>query len=370
MTPFNRPYITGKEEQYIAEVLASRKFAGDGVFSKKCAKWLEQNTGCKKAILVPSGTAALEMMMLLADIQPGDEVIMPSFTFSSTANAVVLRHAVPVFVDIRPDTLNIDENLIEAAITPKTKAICPVHYAGVICEMDAINQIAKKHNLLVLCDAAQAIMSTYKDKPIGTLGDMATLSFHETKNIQCGEGGTLLINSPQFIERAEIIMEKGTDRSKFFRGEVDKYTWVDLGSSMLINEMTAAFLWAQLENASNITQMRLHLWETYHNVFMQHEESGYLCRPQIPPQCVHNGHIYYVLFKDTQTRDLAMHNLREHFIQSVFHYIPLDSASAGIRFGKTIRSLHVTENIATTLLRMPLYVDLDINIPQKIGRYI
>jgi len=357
--PFNKPHLTGKENEYMQQVLASGKFAGNGTFSRRCAAWLEEKTGCKKAVLVPSGTAALEMMMLLANIGPGDEVILPSFTFSSTANAIVLRGATPVFVDIREDTLNLDESLIEAAITPRTKAILPVHYAGVACEMDTILAMAEKHNLLVLEDAAQGILASYKGRPLGTLGQMGALSFHETKNIHCGEGGALLINDPALVERAEILMEKGTDRSKFFRGEIDKYSWVDMGSSYLINEMTAAFLWAQLEEAEQIIQERLSLWNQYHRELEPLEQKGTLRRPIIPKECQHNGHIYYVLFQDQEARNSAMDSLKSQGIHAVFHYIPLDSALAGKRFGVGKEALTVTPHLSETLLRLPLWVGLE-----------
>ncbi len=358
--PFNKPYLTGKETEYIAQVFQTRSFAGNGKFSKKCAKWLEETTGCKKAILVPSGTAALEMMMLLANIGPGDEVIMPSFTFSSTANAVVLRGATPVFIDIRPDTLNMDENLIEDAITPKTKAILPVHYAGVACQMDSITAIAEKNGLLVLEDAAQGIMAYYKGHHLGTIGQMGALSFHETKNIQCGEGGALLINDPSFIERAEILMEKGTDRSKFFRGEVDKYTWVDIGSSYLINEITAAFLLAQLEEAEKITKKRVSLWNSYHENLESFEKKGYLKRPTIPPECSHNGHIFYVILEKEETRDRVLEKSGAQGINATFHYIPLENTKAGKRFTRTPSSKpQVSTYIANRLVRLPLYPDLN-----------
>lgn len=361
--PFNKPYTTGKELGYIQQVIESERFAGNGTFSRKCAKWLEEKTGCLKAILTPSGTAALEMMMILADIGPGDEVIMPSFTFSSTANAVVLRGSTPVFVDIRPDTLNMDETLIESAITPRTKAIAPVHYAGVGCEMDVILEIAERHGLLVLEDAAQGILASYKDRPLGSIGQMGALSFHETKNIHCGEGGALLINDPAFIERAEIIMEKGTDRSKFFRGEIDKYTWVDLGSSYLINEMTAAFLWAQLEDAEDIISKRIYMWNTYHSELEILEAKGKLKRPTIPDECQHNGHIYYIVLENQEARNSLMDRLREQGIHSVFHYIPLDSAEAGVSFGKRSGDgLTDTELISRKLLRLPLYLGVDPSI--------
>ena len=361
--PFNRPYIVGKEMEYIRQVVEGGTLAGNGEFSRRCARWLEKATGCRKAVLVPSGTAALEMMMILAGIGPGDEVIMPSFTFSSTANAVVLRGAVPVFIDIRPDTLNMDEMLIEAAVTPRTKAILPVHYAGVGCEMDAIMAIAEKHGLLVLEDAAQCILSYYKGKHLGSIGQMGVLSFHETKNIHCGEGGALLINDPAFVERAEIVMEKGTDRSKFFRGEIDKYTWVDVGSSYLVNEITAAFLWAQLEEAESIIAKRLEIWKQYHRALAPLETEGCLRRPVIPNECFrHNGHIYYILLVTHKARDTLMANIKAQGILSVFHYIPLDSALAGRTYGAPSQKvLHVTVDLSGRLLRLPIFVGVPVD---------
>jgi len=358
--PFNRPYVTGREMEYIRTVVEGGRFAGNGEFSQKCARRLEEITGCRKAILVPSGTAALEMMMVLAGIGPGDEVIMPSFTFSSTANAVVLRGATPVFIDIRPDTLNMDETLVEAAITPRTRAILPVHYAGVGCEMDTIMSIAEKHGLLVLEDAAQCILSYYKNRHIGSLGQMGALSFHETKNIHCGEGGALLINDPAFVERAEIVMEKGTDRSKFFRGEIDKYTWVDVGSSYLVNEISASFLWAQLEEAENIVRSRLDLWNQYHEALAPLEAAGLLRRPVVPEACArHNAHIYYVLFNTAEERDATMSVLYEKGIKAVFHYVPLHSANAGKSLGTTFSTnLPVTTDLSCRLLRLPLFIGL------------
>ncbi|MDY9920618.1 MAG: dTDP-4-amino-4,6-dideoxygalactose transaminase [Synergistota bacterium] len=356
--PFNKPYVTGREIEYIQDVIESDRFAGNGEFSKRCAKWLEDTTGCRKAVLVPSGTAALEMMMILAGIGPGDEVIMPSFTFSSTANAIVLRGATPVFIDIRPDTLNMDEKLIERSINPHTKAILPVHYAGVGCEMDAITAIAEKHDLLVLEDAAQGIMSYYKGKHLGSIGQMGILSFHETKNIHCGEGGALLINDPALVERAEIVMEKGTDRSRFFRGEIDKYSWVDVGSSYLINEITAAFLWAQLEEAENIVEKRLSAWNAYYSSLEQLEINGFLRRPLIPKEVRHNAHIFQILFINGEERDKVMALLNSNSVNAVFHYIPLDSATAGVRFGRTdniIDDLPITSNVSSRLLRLPLW---------------
>jgi dTDP-4-amino-4,6-dideoxygalactose transaminase len=359
--PFNKPFLTGNEINYIKKALESGRLAGNGEFSRRCAGWLEQKTGCRKAILVPSGTAALEMMMILANIGPGDEVIMPSFTFSSTANAVVLRGATPVFVDIRPDTLNLDESLIEAAVTSRTKAILPVHYAGVGCDMDIILSIAERHGLLVLEDAAQCILSYYKERHLGSLGQMGALSFHETKNIQCGEGGALLINDPAFVERAEIVMEKGTDRSKFFRGEIDKYTWVDMGSSYLMNEMTAAFLWAQMEEAEMIVKRRCELWNRYHEALVSLETAGLLRRPIVPEDCaLHNAHIYYILLNTPQTRDALMAELKRQGVLAVFHYIPLDTATAGVVYGKRSEvPLEVTYSISERLLRLPLFFDFE-----------
>src|SRR5438105_10144686 len=288
--PFNKPYMTGKELWYISQAHAKAHLAGDGEFTKKCSQWLERQIGCEKALLTHSCTAALEMAAILADISAGDEVIMPSYTFVSTANAFVLRGGIPVFVDIRPDTLNIDETRIEAAITPRTRAIVAVHYAGVACEVDAIMAIASRHDLLVIEDAAQGIMSVYKGRPLGSIGHMAALSFHETKNIISGEGGALLINDRRFVERAEIVREKGTNRSLFFRGRVDKYTWVDIGSSFLPGELTAAFLWAQMEEAADITSRRLGIWNTYHEGFAQIDQAGLVRRPVLCAECRHNGH--------------------------------------------------------------------------------
>jgi len=333
--------------------------AGDGAFTKKCQTWLESNIRTRKALLTHSCTAALEMAAILADIQPGDEVIMPSYTFVSTANAFVLRGAVPVFVDIRADTLNIDESLIEEAITNKTRAIVPVHYAGVACEMDAIMDIAHRHNLLVIEDAAQGIMSTYKGRPLGSIGHMATLSFHETKNIISGEGGALLVNDPNLADRADIIREKGTNRSQFFRGQVDKYTWVDIGSSYLPSEIVAAFLLAQTEEATHITQRRMKIWDTYHSKLCSLEREELIRRPVIPPECVSNAHMYYILLPDAKHRTKLISKLKEQGIHTVFHYIPLHSSPAGSRFCHTKIKLPVTDNIAVRLLRLPLWLGLE-----------
>jgi dTDP-4-amino-4,6-dideoxygalactose transaminase len=357
--PFNKPYMTGKELWYISQAHANGHLAGDGSFTRKCNAWLEARTGAHKALLTHSCTAALEMAAILADIQPGDEVIMPSYTFVSTANAFVLRGAVPVFVDIRPDTLNIDENLIEAAITGKTKAIVPVHYAGVGCEMDAIMAIARKHDLLVIEDAAQGVMAGYKGRPLGSIGHLGALSFHETKNIISGEGGALLVNDPRLAERAEIVREKGTNRSQFFRGQVDKYTWVDVGSSYLPSELIAAFLWAQMEEAEPITRQRIALWNTYHQWLSEAEKSGRVRRPIIPVHCTHNAHMYYLLFRDLETRTAFIAKLKEAGIHPVFHYVPLHSAPAGKRFGRSHGELNVTQDIADRLVRLPLWLGME-----------
>ncbi|MEJ7928443.1 dTDP-4-amino-4,6-dideoxygalactose transaminase [Ramlibacter sp. AN1015] len=356
--PFNKPYMTGKELWYIAQAHASGHLAGDGAFTRRCSEWLERRVGSQKALLTHSCTAALEMAALLADIQPGDEVIMPSFTFVSTANAFVLRGGVPVFVDIRPDTLNIDEGLIEQAITPRTRAIVPVHYAGVGCEMDAIMDIARRHNVLVIEDAAQGLMSSYKGRALGSIGDLATVSFHETKNIISGEGGALLVNRRQDEERAEIIREKGTNRALFFRGQVDKYTWVDLGSSYLPGELVAAFLWAQMEEANTITERRLALWERYHVAFADAEARGKLRRPIVPDSCRHNAHMYYLLLPDLRRRTALIEALKERGIQAVFHYVPLHSAPMGSR-GRATGDLRRTADASDSLVRLPLWLGLE-----------
>lgn len=357
--PFNKPYMTGRELEYIAQAHDSGHLSGDGPFTKRCHAWLEQRTGACKALLTHSCTGALEMAAILLDLAPGDEVIMPSFTFVSTANAFVLRGAVPVFVDIRPDTLNIDENLIEAAITPRTRAICVVHYAGVGCEMDAIMDIARRHNLYVVEDAAQGILSTYKGRPLGGIGHLAALSFHETKNVISGEGGALLVNDERFAERAEIIREKGTNRSKFFRGQVDKYTWVDVGSSWLPSEIVAAFLAAQLEHADDITQRRLAIWDTYQRAFAEPEAEGRLRRPVIPAHCVQNAHMYYLLLQDLEQRTAFIEGLKTQDIGAVFHYIPLHSSPAGRKYCRANGSLPVTNSISDRLVRMPLWLGLE-----------
>jgi dTDP-4-amino-4,6-dideoxygalactose transaminase len=357
--PFNRPFANGKELGYLQEAIQNRHLSGDGPFTKRCNQWLETTTGCAKALLTHSCTAALEMAAILADLQPGDEVIMPAYTFVSTANAFVLRGAVPVFVDIRPDTLNIDETKIEAAITPKTKVIVPVHYAGVSCEMDTIMAIADRHNLIVIEDAAQAVMSTYQGRPVGSIGHMSAVSFHETKNLISGEGGALLINDPRFIERAEIIREKGTNRSKFYRGQVDKYTWVDVGSSYLPSELIAAFLWAQVELAEQITARRIAIWDRYHAAFASLEAQGLVRRPIVPDNCGHNAHMYYLLLADPSYRDHLISELKEFGIGLVFHYVPLDQSPAGQRYARSHGELTYTHSLSECLVRMPLWAGLE-----------
>jgi dTDP-4-amino-4,6-dideoxygalactose transaminase len=357
--PFNKPFMTGRELWYIAQAHTNGHLSGDGQFTKKCHGWLEQKTGSRRALLTHSCTAALEMAALLADLQPGDEVIMPSYTFVTTANAFVLRGAVPVFVDIRPDTLNLDETKIEAAITPRTRVILPVHYAGVACEMDTIMDIARRHNLIVVEDAAQGILSTYKGRPLGSIGHMGTYSFHETKNIVAGEGGALLVNDPALADRAEIIREKGTNRSQFFRGQVDKYTWVDIGSSYLPGEVIAAFLWAQLEEAESINGRRMALWESYHAALAPLEAEGKLRRPYIPADCEHNAHMYYILLDSLEQRTRVIADLKRQGVQSVFHYVPLHSAPYGLAHSRHVGDMAHTNALSDRLLRLPLWVGLD-----------
>lgn len=356
--PFNWPYMTGKELYYIAESHFNGRLAGDGPFTKRCHEWLEERTGSKRVLLTHSCTAALEMAALLLDIQPGDEIIMPSYTFVSTANAFVLRGGVPVFVDIWEDTLNLDERLIEAAITPRTRAIVPVHYAGVACEMDTIMAIAKRHSLKVVEDAAQGVMASYKGRALGSIGDLGAFSFHETKNVISGEGGALLANDPAYALRAEIIREKGTDRSRFFRGEVDKYTWQEVGSSFLPGELIAAFLWAQLEEAERITKERLTVWQRYHDMLEPLEFKGFLRRPIMPDSCQHNGHMYYILLAPETDRQKVLNILKGHDIFPVFHYVPLHSSPAGKRYGRSHGSLAVTNELSERLIRLPLWIGL------------
>jgi dTDP-4-amino-4,6-dideoxygalactose transaminase len=357
--PFNKAYTTESEISYISEANNLNQLAGDGFFSKKCHRWFESETGCQKSLLSHSCTAALEMSALLMDIQQGDEIIIPSYTFVSSANAFVLRGGVPIFVDIRPDTLNINEFLIEQAISPKTKAIVVVHYAGVACEMDSILKIAKENDLIVVEDAAQGIIAKYHGTPLGSMGSFGCLSFHETKNIHCGEGGALLINDKKYIERAEIIREKGTNRSQFFRGQVNKYRWIDIGSSYLPGELTAAFLAAQLESAEDITQKRLDIWNKYHNIFHDLEKTEKVRRPVIPKECEHNGHIYHLLLNKRYNRDNVLQKMNELGVNAVFHYQPLHSSPAGKKYGKYSSPLPVTDDISERIIRFPIWIGFD-----------
>lgn len=352
---FNRPAVAGKELEYIRQALENAHVSGDGAFTRRCHAWLEARLGVARALLTHSCTAALEMAAMLCDVGPGDEVIMPSYTFVSTANAVVLRGATPVFVDIRADTLNIDEALIEAAITRRTRAIFVVHYAGVACDMDSIMAIAERHGLIVVEDAAQALMARYRGKPLGAIGHLAAISFHETKNLISGEGGALIVNDPAFIGRAEIIREKGTNRSSFFRGETDKYTWMDIGSSYLPGDMVAAFLFAQFEHADAFLAQRLAMWRRYHAAFAGLEADGRVRRPVTPQDCDANGHLYYLLLPDLAARTALIEALREQDIAAPFHYVPLHAAPAGRRFGRVHGTLSVTESCADRLVRLPLW---------------
>jgi len=359
--PFNKPHLTHKEMGYISHAHALGQLSGDGYYTKLCHKWLEKYTGTKKCLLTHSCTAALEMTAILSDFKPGDEIIMPSFTFVSSANAFVLRGGVPVFVDVRNDTFNINEKLIEQAITKKTKAIMVVHYAGVGCEMDTIVKIAKKHKLLLLEDAAQGFSAKYKGKHLGTIGDMGAYSFHETKNVISGEGGALLINNPRFINRAEIIREKGTNRSMFLRGEVDKYSWVDIGSSYLPGEIVSAFLMAQLEEGKKITKKRIKIWNQYHKSFKELEDKGLMRRPIVPKDCEQNAHMYYIVLDDLVTKQKLANFLRDRDILAVSHYVALHSSLAGKRYGRYVGDMRVTDKVANTLLRIPLYYDITDN---------
>lgn len=359
MIPFNAPPVVGTEIEYMQEAMASGKLCGDGGFTRRCQQWMEQHFGSAKVLLTPSCTASLEMAAILLDIQPGDEVIMPSFTFVSTANAFVLRGAKVIFVDIRPDTMNIDETKIEAAITDKTRAIVPVHYAGVACEMDTIMALAKKYNLFVVEDAAQGVMSTYKGRALGSIGHIGCYSFHETKNYTAGgEGGATLVNDPSLIERAEIIREKGTDRSQFFRGLVDKYTWRDIGSSYLMSDLQAAYLWGQLEAAELINQRRLMFWNNYHQALLPLAKAGRIDLPTIPANCQHNAHMFYIKLRDIADRDAFIAYLKEAEILSVFHYIPLHSCPAGEKFGEFHGQDQFTTQESERLVRLPLFYNM------------
>jgi dTDP-4-amino-4,6-dideoxygalactose transaminase len=370
MIPFNRPFLTGRELTYIAEAHANGHLAGNGPFSQRCAGWLEERLGSRRALLTHSCTAALEMAAILSGVGPGDEIVLPSFTFVSTANAFVLRGATPVFVDIRPDTLNLDERLLDAAITPRTRAIVPVHYAGVGCDMAAIDDIARRNDLLVIEDAAQGLLASHEGRPLGTFGQMAALSFHETKNIISGEGGALLLNDPRFVERAEIIWEKGTNRSQFFRGAVDKYTWIDLGSSYLPGEITAAFLWAQMEMADAITERRVAIWRRYHAAFAELEVEGLVRRPVTPDDAGANGHCYFLLLPDLEARTAVIDHLRARGIQAVFHYVPLHSAPFGRVAGRVSGTMAVTDDVSNRLVRLPLWLGLEAQLDAVIVEII
>lgn len=359
MIPFNKAPFTGNEEKYVLESMKSSKISGDGEFTKRCHTWFEEKFNCKKALLTTSCTHALEMTAMLLDIKEGDEVIMPSYTFVSTANAFVLRGAKIVFVDIRPDTMNIDEEKIEQAITDKTKVIVPVHYAGVACEMDTIMDIASRHNLFVVEDAAQGMMSSYKGKPLGTMGHFGTYSFHETKNYtSAGEGGLLVINDEKFVQRAEIIREKGTNRSQFFRGMVDKYSWVDIGSSYLMNDVSAAYLWGNLEKADEIHEDRSNSWNTYYSGLKELEVKGFIELPIIPSECKHNAHMFYIKVKDINERTKILKYLFENGVYAVFHYVPLHSSSAGVEFGRFYEDDNFTTKESERIIRLPMYYGL------------
>jgi dTDP-4-amino-4,6-dideoxygalactose transaminase len=363
--PFNRPHTTGDEFGYIQEAIDNLHLSGNGPFTESCSRWLAEQLGAPRVLLTFSCSSALEMAMLVADIGPRDEVIVPSYTFPTTAGAVALRGAVPVFVDIRPDTLNLDERLLEDAISSRTRAIVPVHYAGVACDMDGILNVARRHDLAVIEDAAQGISASWREQPLGAIGDLGCLSFHETKNLTCGEGGALMVNRPEWIERAEILQEKGTNRSQFLRGQVDKYTWVDLGSSFLTSEINAAFLWAQIQHSAEILERRMAIWRTYHERFAGLEDEGLLRRPTIPEGRVHNAHMYYLLLPSRAERDRFIESLAAKRIEAHFHYIPLHSSTAGRRFGRAPRELPVSERTSDTLVRLPLFLGMT---PQDVER--
>jgi len=367
LIPFNRPFATGREAGYVAEAIANGHLSGNGPFSRRCAAWLDERIGSRASLLTHSCTGALEMAVILAEIGLGDEVVMPSFTFVSTANAVALRGGVPVFVDVRPDTLNLDETLVEAAVTDRTRGILAVHYAGVGCELNALADIAGRHGLALLEDAAQGFASTYDGRALGGIGSLGALSFHETKNVMCGEGGALLVNDPSFVDRAEVVHEKGTDRRRFFRGEIDKYTWVDIGSSFLLSDLAAAFLWAQLELADEITSTRMTIWERYHGAFAQLEGEGRLRRPVVPANCTQNAHMYYVLLAPGADRDAFIARLSERGVHAVFHYVPLHTSAAGLRLGRAHGELPVTDDVSERLVRLPLWPEMtDVQVDRVI----
>lgn len=366
MILFNKPPYVGKEMDYMREAIENNKICGDGPFTKKCDAWMEERFESPKVLFITSGSTALDMAALLCGLKPGDEVILPSFTFSSTANSFVLAGATLVFVDIRPDTMNIDETKIEEAITSKTKVICPVHYAGVACEMDTIMDIAKRHNLMVVEDAAQGVMSTYKGKALGTIGDFGCFSFHETKNYSAGEGGAILINNTDYMEKAEILREKGTNRSQFFRGQVDKYNWVEFGDSYLQSDLNAAYLWAQLEKADEINQNRLATWNTYYEALKPLEMNGIVELPIIPEECEHNAHMFYLKTKDLDTRQAYIKFMKENDICCVFHYVPLHSAPAGKKYGRFVGKDEHTTSDSDRLVRLPMYYNMDSNDIEKV----
>ena len=370
MIDFNKPPYVGNELEYIRQAVENRKICGDGPFTKRCNAWLEERFHAQKALLTTSGTTALDMAMLLCELKPGDEVILPSYTFSSTATAAVLAGAKLVFVDVRPDTMNIDETKIEAAITERTKVIVVMHYAGVACEMDTIMDLARRHGLMVVEDAAQGVMSTYKGRALGTIGDFGCYSFHETKNYSMGEGGALIINNEAYNERAEILREKGTNRSKFFRGQVDKYTWVDFGDSYLPSELNAAYLWAQLEQADAINENRLATWNAYDEAFAPLKAQGKLELPVIPEDCVHNAHMYYLKLKNLQERTAFINYMKENDVHTVFHYVPLHSAPAGLKFGRFAGEDVYTTKESERLVRLPLYYGLAQEDLEKVIRLV
>ena len=370
MIDFNKPPYVGNELEYIRQAVENRKICGDGPFTKRCNAWLGERFHAQKALLTTSGTTALDMAMLLCELKPGDEVILPSYTFSSTATAAVLAGAKLVFVDVRPDTMNIDETKIEAAITERTKVIVVMHYAGVACEMDAIMDLARRHGLMVVEDAAQGVMSTYKGRALGTIGDFGCYSFHETKNYSMGEGGALIINNEAYNERAEILREKGTNRSKFFRGQVDKYTWVDFGDSYLPSELNAAYLWAQLEQADAINENRLATWNAYDEAFAPLKAQGKLELPVIPEDCVHNAHMYYLKLKNLQERTAFINYMKENDVHTVFHYVPLHSAPAGLKFGRFAGEDVYTTKESERLVRLPLYYGLAQEDLEKVIRLV
>lgn len=366
--PFNKPYRTGHEAELMEEALHNAHLSSDGPFTQRCKAWLEETTGTPSALLVHSATAALEEAAILSEVGPGDEVIMPSFTFVTTATAFLLRGATPVFVDIREDTLNLDEEQVAAAITPRTKAIAAVHYAGVGCEMNRLRELADNAGAILVEDAAQALMSTYEGQPLGAMGHLGAISFHETKNVTCGEGGALLVNDPDMVRRAEIVRDKGTNRKEFFRGQVDKYTWVDVGSSFGMSEVSAAFLWAQLGEAQSITERRLAVWRRYDDAFAPLEEAGLVRRPVVPANTAHNAHLYYLLAPDLEARAAILKRLNELEVNAVFHYVPLHSSPAGLKHGRAHGDLHLTTDLSERLFRLPLWVGMtDDEIDRVIG---